>query len=223
MQLKCVLFDFDGVIVDTEPHNADNLAKGLAHFGVVMTDEEKKAQVGKNDRDAMLQILSRAKVKVTMEDLSAYRDKIGTYYETGEDFEAQPGFRAALAEIRSAGLRTAVVSSTRSKLILTALNRLGLLSSFDTVVCGDMVEKHKPDPECYFKAMEWLGAKPSECLIVEDSPYGIHAGKAAGATVVAYTGSSYEQDTHEADFTIAHFNELPKLILSSFQTPQRPL
>lgn len=212
MQKKFVLFDFDGVIVDTEPHNADNLAKALSHFGITMSEEEKRDQVGRNDRDAIIRILARAKKKVTPEELLKERDLIGTYYETGDDFHAEDGLRKALQEIRSKGVRTAVVSSTSSKLILTGLNRLSLLSSFDVIVCGDMTEKHKPEPEPYLKAMEYLAARPEECFIVEDSPYGIKAGKAAGGTVIAYTGSSVKQDTTRADYVISHFDELYNIV-----------
>ena len=102
--------------------------------------------------------------------------------------------------------RTGIVSSTRSQLILTALDRLHLVSQFDVVVCGDMVTRRKPDPEPYLRAAQLLGLAPGDCLVIEDSPAGIRAGKAAGCTVLGYTGSSIRQDVSAADLTLSDFH-----------------
>lgn len=122
------------------------------------------------------------------------------------DLHPQPGLREFLYALRAQGIRTGVVSSTRSQLILTALDRLHLVSQFDVVVCGDMVTRRKPDPEPYLRAAQLLGLAPDDCLVIEDSPAGIRAGKAAGCTVLGYTGSSIRQDVSAADFALSDFH-----------------
>ena len=99
----------------------------------------------------------------------------------------------------------AVVSSTSTRLIVVALNRMKMLGLFDVVVCGDMCRNRKPDPECYRKAMQYLEAKPEECIAIEDSFIGIQAEKAANIEVVAYTGAGENQDVSQADYVISSY------------------
>lgn len=206
MPIRCVLFDFDGVIADTEERNADYLASALAHFGVRLTEEDRSALVGINDPSLLEALLKRAETPVTLEQLQAERTRHGNYYENGADLHTQPGLREFLSALRAQGIRTGIVSSTRSQLILTALDRLHLVSQFDVVVCGDMVTRRKPDPEPYLRAAQLLGLAPDNCLVIEDSPTGIRAGKAAGCTVLGYTGSSIRQDVSAADFALSDFH-----------------
>ena len=135
MPIRCVLFDFDGVIADTEERNADYLASALAHFGVRLTEEDRSALVGINDPSLLEALLKRAETPVTLEQLQAERTRHGNYYENGADLHTQPGLREFLSALRAQGIRTGIVSSTRSQLILTALDRLHLVSQFDVVVC----------------------------------------------------------------------------------------
>jgi len=209
MPIRCVLFDFDGVIADTEERNADYLAAALAHFGVRLTDADRSVLVGINDPSLLEALLKRAETPVTLEQLQAERARRGSA-ATPTDARAPPppggGRGEFLYALRAQGIRTGVVSSTRSQLILTALDRLHLVSQFDVVVCGDMVTRRKPDPEPYLRAAQLLGLAPDDCLVIEDSPAGIRAGKAAGCTVLGYTGSSIRQDVSAADFALSDFH-----------------
>lgn len=219
MSIRCVLFDFDGVIADTEKKNADHLADALWHFGIRLTEDDRKALIGINEPQTLKNLLSRAETPITLEQLQAERARCGNTYENDPDLHTQPGLQELLHILRSQGLRTGVVSSTRSQLILTALNRLNLVSQFDVVVCGDMVARRKPDPQPYLLALQHLGAQPSECLVVEDSPAGILAGKAAGCTVLGYTGCSIPQDVSASDCTLHDFRLYQQLPLFQRLTP----
>lgn len=205
MPTRCVLFDFDGVIADTETRNADYLAAALAHFGIQLTEEDRSILIGINDSSLLESLLRRAETPVTLEQLQSERTRCGNYYENGTDLQMQSGLSEFLSALRTQGIRTGVVSSTRAQLILTALNRLHLVSQFDVVVCGDMVTRRKPDPEPYLRAAQLLELAPSDCLVIEDSPAGIQAGKAAGCTVLGYTGSSLCQDVSAADLVLSDF------------------
>ena len=122
-----------------------------------------------------------------------------------------PGLLPFLWRLRAAGIRTALVTSTSSRLILAALNRMGMSALFDAILCGDMVEKRKPSPEGYQKAMALLGAAPERSIVIEDSPVGIRAGKAAGAVVAACRCGRLRQDTSQADFEFESFEECMRL------------
>lgn len=203
-RIRFVLFDFDGVIADTEQSNAAYLQRALSHYGVSLTDAERKSLLGINDPLRLEQFLRRAECAVTLDAFRAYRKTLGNTYENGK-LELMPGILPVLKELRQRGIGTALVSSTSSYLIEAALCRLGLTSYFDVVICGDRVQNRKPDPEPYRNAMQLLNACPQECLVIEDSPVGIRAGKAAGAWVVGFRGSEIRQDTSQADFQLDTF------------------
>lgn len=203
-RIRFVLFDFDGVIADTEESNAAYLQRALRHYGVTLSEEERRSLLGINDPSRLEHFLLRADRPVTLEAFRDYRKSLGNTYENGQ-LEPMPGVCSVLEDLRKKGISTALVSSTSTHLIEAGLHRLGLMSYFDVVICGDMVRNRKPDPEPYQKAMQYLGADPRECLIIEDSPAGIQAGKAAGAWVVGFRGSRIIQDTSQADFQLDTF------------------
>ncbi len=213
MKPDCVLFDFDGVIADTESSNARYLGKALAVFGVAVTPEDERRMVGVNDREILEELLQREGYAViraysgTVERLLEERRRQGNTYENEPSLSPMPGLLPFLWRLRAAGIRTALVTSTSSRLILAALNRMGMSALFDAILCGDMVEKRKPSPEGYQKAMALLGAAPERSIVIEDSPVGIRAGKSAGALVAAYKCGSFSQNTSQADFEIWDYED----------------
>ena len=211
MELRCVLFDFDGVVADTEPSNNRYLEQALAVFGLKLNDEQRLALIGVNGLDFIRPLLASAEPPVSDEAYLAVRQKQGNTYENSPDLKAQPGLRDFLGLLRGAGIKTGLVSSTSSRLILAALNRLGLADQFDAILCGDMVRRKKPDPEGYLRAMELLQIPPECCVVIEDSPVGIRAGLAAGAWVVGYEGASVPQDTGLAQDRLKSFFDCPSL------------
>lgn len=211
MEWKGILFDFDGVIADTEPLNAAYLGAALRRFDIELTPETYRKLVGTSDQTTIRSLLSSAEHPVSMEELAAERRRCGNTYRNSPELVPQPGLRQWLAALRLRGVRTAVVSSTRTELIVTALNRMKLLTSFDVVACGDMVEHPKPAPDIYRLAMNWLELGPKQCLAIEDSPTGICAAKAAGLAVIGYTGGSIPQDVTQADWTAGTFTEISEM------------
>lgn len=210
MNKRFVLFDFDGVIANTEGSNARYFEKALASFGIYLSEEDKHKLIGTKDNENVIRLLSRAPKKVTLEELQLKRKEIGNTYENS-DISPMPGLISLIENLRKKGLKIGIVSSTSTRLIIIALNRMKMMNLFDAIVCGDMCTKGKPDPEGYKKAMSLLNAKPEECIVFEDSKVGIHAGKMAGAQVVAYRGSGIPQNVKEADFVIDSYEDCKKI------------
>lgn len=208
MCLQGILFDFDGVIADTEPRNAAYLAAALQRFGITMTEQDQRELVGVQDKSTLERLLARAKTPVSPEELEAERRRCGNTYQNDPHLAPQPGLVCWLDALQQSGIRTAVVSSTRTQLVVTALNRMRLLRKFDVVVCGDMVERRKPEPDSYQLALRWLDLAPERCIAIEDSPTGIRAAKVAGLRVIGYTGGSVRLDISQADFAAASFQEI---------------
>lgn len=204
MVFRFALFDFDGVIADTEESNLAFLESALARHGVFLSDAERNSLIGVNDPELLKSFLARAETPVTLEQFRQERKLLGNTYQNG-DLRPMPGLLPLLHRFREQNIRMAVVSSTSAYLIAAALRRLELEELFELTVCGDMVRRKKPDPEPYRMAMERLHAKPEECIIFEDSPVGIRAGKAAGGYVIAYCGSNIRQDISGADAALDSF------------------
>lgn len=206
---KYVLFDFDGVIADTEESNARYLEKALNFYHIKLTDADRRKLIGTNDQSCLIDLLEKADENVSLEQLQARRRAMGNTYENG-DICPFPGVVQYLTELRKSGRKTALVTSTSTRLIITILNRMHMTSLFDAIICGDMCPKSKPDPAIYLKAMAFLGADPKDCLVIEDSEVGIRAGKNAGATVLAFRGSGVTQDTREADYQANTYDDVSK-------------
>ncbi|MFL0251054.1 HAD family hydrolase [Clostridium neuense] len=211
MNKRFVLFDFDGVIANTEESNARYFEKALASFDIYLSEEDKHKLIGTKDTENVIRLLSRAHKKVTLEELQLKRKEIGNTYENS-DISPMPGLISLIENFREKGFKIGIVSSTSTRLIIIALNRMKMINLFDAIICGDMCTKGKPDPEGYKKAMSLLNAKPEECIVFEDSKVGIHAGKMAGAQVVAYRGSGIAQNVEEADFAIDSYEECKKIL-----------
>lgn len=199
MERKYVLFDFDGVISNTEESNGRFLEKALKEYGITLTKEDRQHLIGTSGRSFLDQILQTGPVPVSREELQKTRSNIGNTYEN-TDIAPMPGLISMLDFLKAHKVKMGIASSTSSRLILTALNRMKLTSYFDAIVCGDMCTESKPHPQIYQKAMEYLDAKPEECIIIEDSTVGIEAGKRAGVCVIGYSGSGLEQNRDAADY-----------------------
>ena len=200
MKKKYVLFDFDGVIADTEESNSHYLGLALKEFGVELTEKDKQRLIGTHDQELLIEFLTRR------------RKELGNTYENG-NIAPIPGIVPLIQGLRQSGVKTALVSSTATRLIIMGLNRMQMTDLFDVIVCGDMCAERKPDPECYLKAMGLLGAVPQECLVFEDSSVGIHAAKQAGIEVAAFTGSGNGQDVSEADYVVSSYEESKRVLI----------
>lgn len=117
MKKKYVLFDFDGVIADTEESNSHYLGLALKEFGVELTEKDKQRLIGTHDQELLIEFLSRAPRKVTVEQLTRRRKELGNTYENG-NIAPIPGIVPLIQGLRQSGVKTALVSSTATRLII---------------------------------------------------------------------------------------------------------
>lgn len=209
--MKCILFDFDGVIIDSEIDAFEHFRKSLVEKGIDITLDELLKYIGKSSLTITTELFKKNNIKQDPEKFLTERRNSGNYYEVSE-LKVMPGLIEFLESLKKNNKKTAVVSSTSSRSVVTALNRLSLIKYFDAIICGDMVKETKPSPEGYLKAAKFLNVKPDECVVIEDSPIGILAGKNAGMKVIGFKGSSYKQDTSNADIEITSYNEIKDCI-----------
>lgn len=209
--VQAVLFDMDGTVIDSEPIKNAHLEQLIRANGGIIEDHELDHISGADLPtllSAMRSVLDRSGVE--LDPLEILRsDTYGRerpYLEPGcKPFEGAVEF---IKELRGHGILCALVSSTPTYAVLTALNRFSMTSLFDAIVCGDMIAVHKPDPEAYLTTMRILGVDPRECVVVEDSTSGVKAGVAAGAYVLARDDGSGTHDLSSADERFSSFADL---------------
>ena len=184
MTLAAVLFDMDGTLVDSEKVWDVGLRELAVRYGGQLSDDARLRMVGTSSMETMV---------ILHEDLrQPWRDPVeGSDWLDArvkdlfaDGLEWLPGARELLAEVRAAGLPTALVTNTRRSLVEVAMATIGA-HNFDVVVCGDDVPRTKPDPAPYLAAAAALGVDPRSCVVIEDSPSGVASARAAGCPVVA--------------------------------------
>ena len=198
--VRCALFDFDGVVVNSEPVAARRNMGVMARLGAPATYEECLAMAGCSGEREVPELLAKYGSTCTFEDFLALHNDPATdviYLEPA--LEVYEGLRELLARLRAQGVRLGLVSTTRSAQVLQGLNRFGLVSAFDIIVTGDMVSNRKPHPEPYLRGMELLRAEPAHTVIFEDSPAGLAAARASGAYVFGVRCSEVPQRIEAAD------------------------
>ncbi|VVJ19236.1 HAD family hydrolase [Amycolatopsis camponoti] len=184
--LTAVLWDMDGTLVDSEKLWDVALYETAEALGGKLSEEQRMTLVGSNMDDTSAYLLEVVGRPVTPEAVASTGEQIRrrTAGLFDDALPWRPGAREALAAVREAGLRSALVTSTERALTELALNTIGR-DFFDVTVCGDEVDGlNKPHPRPYLKGAELLGVDPARCVAVEDSPPGTESAVAAGCTVL---------------------------------------
>lgn len=184
--LKAIVFDMDGVIVDSEPLHKKVQQTLLARYGIEPTEEELQNYVGLGIKPLLERHIQKYHLPVALEDLHLlYLETLFQIFTNGELIPI-PGAVELIRQGKNAGLKLGIASSSPLKLIHLILNRLQIIQHFDSIVSGDQVEKGKPDPEIFLESAKRLHCEPFECVVIEDSTNGIIAAKKAHMKCVAF-------------------------------------
>ncbi|WP_432408108.1 HAD family hydrolase [Wukongibacter sp. M2B1] len=209
--IKAVIFDMDGVIVDSEPTYMDIDMLIFKELNIDIDKEEKKTFIGKNSFDMWTEICDKYGLenKYTVKELIKYQRKM--YLEnlkSSEKLNIMNGVIAWMKYFSDNDIKMVIASSSPKEIIEFVIERFELGDHIEAYVDGDSVRKGKPDPEIFLKAVDELGLKSEECIVIEDSCNGVRAAKAAGIKCIGFKNeSSYNQDLSAADFIIASYND----------------
>jgi HAD superfamily hydrolase (TIGR01509 family) len=216
MKFEAVLFDCDGVLVDSEPLTNGVLRHMLAEAGWAMSAEDcMRFFIGKAVRDERAVIEARTGQALTEDWLAEFRERRNQALRAG--LEVIPGAHAAVAAAHAhTRQRIACASGADRFKVEMQLTKVGLMDYFDGFIfSGHEMARSKPAPDVYLAAALHLQAAPAQCLVIEDSVTGVQAGMAAGATVWAYC----PQPEHGAALRAAgashlfgHMADLPELL-----------
>jgi beta-phosphoglucomutase len=199
MAFEAVLFDMDGVLVDSEAFIAQAAMAMLAErYGIVATREDFLPFVGTGENRFIGGVAEKHGVSIDIEP-----DKARTYDLYHElirgRLKALPGAVAFVRECRARGLKTAIATSADRLKLEASLHEIGLSDAdFDALVDGLQVERKKPFPDIYLEAARRLGVQPDRCLVVEDAVSGVRAAVSAGCACLGIGGSFSEAELRAA-------------------------
>lgn len=186
MPVKAVIFDLDGVLIDSGDAHHESWRLLAAELGREVTVEQFTATFGQQNRDIIPLLFGPDLDETRVRALSERKEAIYRRLVTG-CLPLIPGGAELVRECQQAGLKLAIGSSTCRQNIDLALNELGLADCFDVIVSDADATRGKPDPQVFLTAARRLGVAPGECVVIEDAPSGVAAAMAAGMKVVALT------------------------------------
>lgn len=213
--MKAFIFDFDGVIVDSEKY-WDKDAYDVYHsIAPSFTREDDAALKGRSIQDIYPMLVRDFGVTMSEQE---YRTVITEYADRlySERTELLAGIRALIDRLQRKSIPIGIASSGELKYIHLILEKYGMMDIFDPIVMAADVGIGKPDPAVYLEAARLMGCTPAECVAYEDSKNGVAAAKAAGMTCIAIRHDwGYEQDLSAADMIVTSHDELTEEILAS--------
>ena len=187
--LQAVLFDMDGLLIDSEPLWFEVESAVMARLGGEWTAKDQYALVGGSLEASLDYLLARAAEPAPREQVARWMVDGMTDLLRERGVHVLPGARELLAEVTAARVPSALVTSSERQIMDAVIASIGV--AFGATVCAEDVRAHlanrapKPDPEPYLRAAALLGADPASCIALEDSPNGVAAAEAAGCLVVA--------------------------------------
>ncbi len=213
LRFKAYLFDMDGVVLNSMPYHVKAWQEAFQEFGLTVSPNLLYLYEGAIEPDTAVQLFCNNGCTITKNDFEKilarqkqifqerYRVLVSPYPEIPEILSTLLGMDAS----------TALVTSSHREILNSILPK-EILAYFNCVITGDSVERRKPYPDPYLKAIEALGATPDEAVAIENAPSGILSAKQAGASCIAIKTTLDEQHLQKADMVVEDHRELKSAI-----------
>jgi HAD superfamily hydrolase (TIGR01509 family) len=210
--IAAILFDMDGVLMDSEPLHLRATRFALGDRARSYTERDNQAFFGATDTEMFRVLRILLDLDASTDEL-VHRKQQHLVSLIRAEGRGLPGVPDIPLRFREAGFRLGLVSASARPVIDAILQAVGLRETFQTVVCGDEVARGKPAPDGYLMAARRLAVQPERCFVVEDTRNGVLAAKAAGMTVAAVPGpSTIHEDFSPADLVLPSLEALPKVL-----------
>lgn len=212
--IKGVLFDMDGVLVDSESYISLAAILMFKELGVEAKPEDFKPFTGMGENRYIGGVAEKYGRSIDIDKVKARTYEIYEILVTGK-LNPLPGSHEFIAKCKSKGFKLALATSADRIKMEVNLREIGLpAGKFNAIITGLDVENKKPAPDIYLKAAKSIGLEPNECLVVEDAVSGVKAGKTAGCKCLAVTTSFEASALSEADWICNTLLEVPDEVLN---------
>jgi beta-phosphoglucomutase-like phosphatase (HAD superfamily) len=210
--IAAILFDMDGVLMDSEPLHLRSTQLALGDRARSYTERDNQVFFGATDTEMFRILRILFDIDASTDDL-VRRKREHLISMVRSQGRGLPGVPEVPLHFRETGFKLGLVSASARSVIDTILEVIGLTGAFETVVSGDEVARGKPAPDGYLMAARRLAVQPERCVVVEDTRNGVLAGKAAGMATAAVPGpATAHEDFSPADFILPSLEALPKLL-----------
>ena len=210
MALQAVLFDMDGVIVDTEPLHRKAYFQVFSDLGIDVSDELYSSFTGLSTFRTVETLKENFTIPMDTEEIMRHkRVYFKTYFDTDPDFNLIPGVKDLIIKYYESGITLVLASSATMTSINMMFDRFDLHRFFKGKISGADLAESKPNPEIFLKAAEISGQPKEKCMVIEDATNGILAAHRAGIFCAAYRSRhSVKQDYSLANIVVSDFREL---------------
>jgi HAD superfamily hydrolase (TIGR01509 family) len=222
-----VIFDMDGVLVDSEPVHLRLEREIFARLSLPVSEDEHHSYVGMSPRSMWTAIKSRYGLQQEVEALVAAEAAIKVREIANLPLPAIDGVSQLLRTLREDGYELAIASSSPQALIDAVTEKLGWRQQFLHAVSGEAVGRGKPHPDIFLTTAAMCGRVPAQCVVIEDSSNGVRAALAAGMKCIGYVNrNSGSQDLRNADLVVDNFlaegrRQIIELLRAVCSAPQR--
>jgi beta-phosphoglucomutase len=207
--IKTVIFDMDGVIVDTEPVHHHAYIRHFEELNIEVDDKMYNSFIGSSTKNIYNYIKECFQLPHPTEELiGRKRELFNVAFEEATHLKLIDGVLDLIRDLHKNQIQLIVASSSAHVTINAIFKRFNLDQYFSYKVSGEDFPQSKPNPAIFNKAVELSGHQKNECIIIEDSANGIKAANAADVFVIGYKGESLNQDYSLANKVISHFNEI---------------
>lgn len=205
--MKAIIFDMDGVIIDSEPLHMKLERELLEEFGGKISKEEHDTFVGTTDYHMWSTFKDKFNLEPSVDEL--IKTKKERFIQNIHKVELVDNFYEFMLELYNEGYPLALASSNNRKNVDLIMERFDLDKYLKVSISGEEVVNSKPDPEIFLKAAKKLDVKPQNCLVIEDAIAGVLAAKSAGMKCIGLKNpNSGNQDLSKADLVVESFKEL---------------
>jgi HAD superfamily hydrolase (TIGR01509 family) len=213
--LRAVIFDMDGVIIDSQPYHFAVEEKIFRKKGIAVSIEESHSFVGMAGDRMWSQVKNKFGLKESIRELMAFDNRIRVnYFASLENVRPMPGIIELLEELRRNTIKIALASSSSVEVVNVFMSKLGIGHYFQHIISGDFVEKGKPAPDIFIHTAQALQESAADCVVIEDSANGVKAAKLAGMKCIGFkNANSGDQDLSLADTVIDDFGKLNVAII----------
>ncbi len=208
MSEKAVIFDMDGVLIDSEPAYLEMNKKLFSEFGIEMDDENYKALVGLPSLPMWKMLKKKYNLKNDVSDfMQMERRRMHEILDSDLITKPMDGIYYLLESLKERNIKLSVASSSAKENVNFVLSKLNLNKYFNFIISGEEVVNGKPAPDIFLRSAEELKTVPGSCYVIEDSANGITAALSAGMTAVGFSNDgANQQDLSGADFILENFD-----------------